>query len=71
MIKMNKKIDNILRPVGTRFKIIREPFPYSTERYKRCNEWEVVNHIQVFGSEFDKVGMLAEEIKMISSKIIK
>lgn len=51
------KEENNLRPIGTKFKVLSEPIPYSNEIRKRCIEWEVINHI------------LLEEIKMISCKI--
>ena len=65
---MNKK--NKLRPIGTRFKMIREPFGDSIELFNRCIEWEVIGHVKVFASKIDKKGEWQEKIKMISEEII-
>ena len=62
--------ENILRPIGTKFKIVSEPILHSNEIRKRCNEWEVINHTRAFMGKDDKIGTLLEEIKMVSSKVI-
>lgn len=66
---MNEK--NEVRPIGTRFKISREPIPYSNEIRKRCIEWKIIGYRKAFKSLADKNGEWLEEIKMVSEKIIK
>lgn len=66
---MNKK--NKLRLIGTQFKMIREPIPYSNKIRKRCIEWEIIGYRKAFKNPADEIGEWLEEIKMISETIIK